>query len=226
MAQIDKNTVSSQNQLGSNNIIKFEHEDGKGKRVLFVGNSITRHSPKPEIGWVNDWGMAASSIEKDYVHIVERKVLEKCPDATFCICQGSLWERNYFEGEAHLSRLQEARDFDADIIVMRLIENCRPIDTFDIDAFKNEYPKLVNYLNKNNAKVIITSSFWKHPGDVALKEYAEKEGMDFIYLGELGEDPAMRADGLFKSSGVSAHPGDRGMEEIAKLIFEKMDKYI
>lgn len=226
MAQIDKNTVSSQNQLGSNSIIKYEHESGDGKKILFVGNSITRHSPKPEIGWVNDWGMAASSIDRDYVHIVERKVLEKCPGASFCICQVSSWERNYAVGESQLPDFADARDFNADIIVMRLIENCRPLDTFDIDIFKDEYRKLVEYLSKGSAKVIITSSFWKHPGDEALKEYAEENGMDFIYLGELGEDTAMRADGLFKSSGVSMHPGDNGMATIAELIFEKIDKYL
>ena len=28
-----------------------------------MGNSITRHGPKEEIGWPYDWGMAASAFE-------------------------------------------------------------------------------------------------------------------------------------------------------------------
>ena len=39
---------------------------GKGPRVLFVGNSITLHGPRPQIGWTNNWGMAASARDKDY----------------------------------------------------------------------------------------------------------------------------------------------------------------
>ena len=43
----------------------------KGPRVLFVGNSITLHGPRPQIGWTNNWGMAASARDKDYVHLLD-----------------------------------------------------------------------------------------------------------------------------------------------------------
>ena len=29
----------------------------RAAKVLFLGNSITRHAPKPEIGWTSDGGM-------------------------------------------------------------------------------------------------------------------------------------------------------------------------
>ena len=53
---IKKNTVSAQNQVSE--IGYGESFGNEGLKVLFVGNSITRHEPKPEIGWDNDWGMA------------------------------------------------------------------------------------------------------------------------------------------------------------------------
>jgi len=37
--------------------------------VLFVGDSITRHGEQPSIGWLHTAGMAASTSEKDYVHL-------------------------------------------------------------------------------------------------------------------------------------------------------------
>ena len=43
---------------------------GGGIRVLVYGNSIALHGPKPDIGWTNDWGMAASARGKDFAHLV------------------------------------------------------------------------------------------------------------------------------------------------------------
>ena len=226
MATIDINTVKAENQLGGKPKVAFECEYGKGKRVLFVGNSITRHRPKSEIGWFNDWGMAASSKDKDYVHLVKKMVLDKDPDAAFCICQAAEWEQNYKTGEAYHYMFSEARDFNADIIVLRIIENCL-IRTFDGEIFDKEYRKFLQYLNKDNkAKVIITTSFWDHPGDEKLKNIADDFKYDYIYLGDLGEDETMRAYGLFENSGVAGHPGDKGMEHIATRIFEKLKKYL
>lgn len=226
MAQIDKNTVKAENQLADWNRITFECEENKGKRILFVGNSITRHAPKKEIGWTYDWGMAASCKEKDYVHVTKEMILKKAPDSTFCICQAADWEKVYTEGEKRLESFKAAREFNADIIVMRLIENCQS-KTFDKEVFIREYNKLLSYLTLNvNAKLIITSSFWIHPGDEALSEIAKHINADFVYLGDLGEEASMRADGLFEHEGVAAHPGDNGMEEIAKRIFAKMEKLL
>ena len=41
-------------------------------KVLFVGNSITLHGPKADIDWHGNWGMAATSADKDYVHLVTK----------------------------------------------------------------------------------------------------------------------------------------------------------
>ena len=61
-----ENIVPAVNQNNSNVYIYGE----SGFRVLFVGNSITKYRPKPDIGWNNDCGMAASAPENDYVHLL------------------------------------------------------------------------------------------------------------------------------------------------------------
>lgn len=73
---IFENTVSARGQLKDSEYIKYTFKEGAKLRVLFVGNSITRHGVKEEIGWMRDCGMAASCLEKDYVHLVV-KGLEK-----------------------------------------------------------------------------------------------------------------------------------------------------
>ena len=226
MAQIDKNTVKADNQLGNRSYITFENENNNGIRVLFVGNSITRHSPKEDIGWFNDWGMAASSKENDYVHVVKAKVLKTNPDASFCICQAAKWESNYINGETQLEDFGIARDFDADIIIIRLIENC-PHKNFEPEIFETQYKKFVSYFNKSGkASTIVTTGFWKHPGDSIIIKAAKDMDIPCINLGELGEQSDMRADGLFEHSGVAAHPSDKGMAAIADLIYTEAEKIL
>ena len=93
MGQVEKNTVKAENQLSADKYIKF-YGKGNELKVLFVGNSITRHGVKEDIGWFWDFGMAASSEDKDYVHIVMREINKKY-DASYCVCQAALWEMNY-----------------------------------------------------------------------------------------------------------------------------------
>lgn len=221
MDAIKKNTVPAENQMARQEMIFFEKPQGKGKRILFVGNSITVHGLKPEIGWFGDnFGMAASKKEKDYVHLMINEITKKDPEATFCVCQAVDWERNYKTGNEVLSTYEKARDFCADVMIMRLIENC-PVEAFDRNAFAAQYKGFIDYLNFNgNAKIILTTGFWKHPGDEMILQIGKESGYSSVYLGELGEDPAMKALGKFEHEGVANHPGDAGMKRIAEMLLD------
>ena len=221
-SEMKKNTVDSANQLKKSQFVRIVNPDGSGKRIMFVGNSITLHGILPEIGWHNEWGMAASSLDKDYVHQLISKTQEINDDATFCICQVAQWERDYKIGSSKLDLFEAARDFNPDIIVMRFIENCPGAD-FETDTFKKELDVLLNYLNKSgNAKIIMTTAFWHHPGDDAIKEYSKEKQLPLTELGDLGELNEMKAIGLFDHEGVANHPGDLGMKNIAERIFDIM----
>lgn len=220
--QMKKNTVNSENQLKKSKFVTYINPDGKGKRVMFVGNSITLHGIKEDIGWVNEWGMAASAKEKDYVHRMISMINEKAKDCAFCICQIASWERDYKTGSSTHSFFEAARDFQADIIIARFVENCPGTD-FDGEAFKKELDSLLKYLSgKNKAKVIMSTGFWRHPADEAIIEYANDNNLPVVELGDLGEQDEMKAIGLFEHSGVANHPGDLGMEKIAERLFEKV----
>ena len=219
--QIDKNDVKATNQLKDNRYVRFENPGGKGIKVMFAGNSITLHSVKEEIGWFNEWGMAASKKENDYVHILMDKISDKNPDASFCICQVAPWEVKHGERKSTYDLYDKAKDFEADIIIARFIENCSRKDC-DIETFKKEYCEFLDYLNShNNAKIILSTSFWRHPFDKAIEEVAEERNYPLVILGDLGEQDSMKALGLFEHSGVANHPGDEGMKMIAERIFEQ-----
>lgn len=220
MKQIEKNTVKADHQLKECDYLSFLNPDGKGKRILVAGNSICLHGRLDEIGWFGNWGMAASCPEKDFVHLLHKAVYEVSPDAVLCIVHVSSWESHYHSGETYLEKIKAVQAFEPDVLIMRAVENC-PGENLDRELFYKQYARLVEFLDpENRAKRIITTSFWHHLLDPQIRAYAEEKGYPLVELGDLGEEDEMKAIGLFEHSGVANHPGDRGMELIAKRVFD------
>ena len=214
------NSVPAQNQLAAEEYVKIVRTPGSTQRILFVGNSITRPAPKPSLEWYNDWGMAATALEKDYVHQTLRRLREKYGEMDYCIAQAGLWETHYTEGDEVLEQqYAAARDFAADIVIIRLGENINREKHAEISC-KPYYDRMVRFFASNpNARVIVTDNFWKMESlDTVIRAVAEERGYTFVHLGDLEDDPQTMALGQFKCEGVSRHPSDYGMEQIAERI--------
>lgn len=221
-SQMKKNTVDAENQLRKSQFVTYINSDGRGKRIMFLGNSITLHGIKEDIGWNNEWGMAASSEDNDYVHRMISMIDEILKDCAYCICQVAAWESDYKNGSSLHKLFEAARDFSADVIIMRFAENC-PGNEFDGEVFKEEMESLFSYLDSNKkAKIIMSTPFWHHPADKAIIEYANENKLPIVELSDLGEQDEMKAIGLFEHSGVANHPGDLGMKKIAERLFEEV----
>ena len=93
----ESNTVSALGQIDVNKFVSI-FKRGGAKRVLFFGNSITRHEPNPSLGWYGDWGMAASREENDYVHTLVSMLQAAGDNVDYCIAQLAEWERDYERG--------------------------------------------------------------------------------------------------------------------------------
>jgi len=216
--------VDPTKQLKNNDVVEFEHLDGTGLRVLFVGNSITLHGIAHDIGWHWRWGMAATAKEKDYVHLCMSHMLESHPDAAFGICQVSRWERNYKTGSETFPEFENAREFDPDVIIIKLSANC-PHEDFDENLFYDRFAELIAFLSKSGkAKTIVCTGFYKHPAEPAILRYAADTNQPLVMLSDLAEMDEMKAIGRFEHGGVASHPGDLGMETIAKRICEVFDR--
>lgn len=216
---IIKNDVEAEHQTREKFKI-FEKEKAK-RKVLFLGNSITLHEKAPKIGWNVNWGMAASSEDKDYVHIVLRELEKRYGEIGYCIANVGEWERNYWKEET-LEKFRGAREFGADTVVFRLGENLRK-DAFEEYALSGCMRRFMDYFTAKAKHVVVTDTFWEH-GYICdtLKALAEEKGYDFVSISELGYAAENKAIGLFEHEGVAAHPNDLGMARIAERILEKL----
>ena len=120
---------------------------------------------------------------------------------------------------------QKARDFNADIVVVRIGENIwNAKDKFAEHPLAPHFEKMVKYFAVNpNAKVIVTGLFWRNEEiESAIKRVAEDNNYTFVCLEDLGDDNKNMAIGQYWHEGVSAHPSDEGMRKIAERIVAKL----
>ena len=151
--QIAENTVSAENQMVNSTELSFLGTENAPLRVLVLGNSITCHGPKADIGWQGDWGMAASAPEKDYVHRLYTKFKEAGQDVYMRIRQSAYWERHFGEDDC-LPRFAADRYFGADLIVFRLGDN---IPEENAPGFPDALRQFMTYLGAKPGKVIFST---------------------------------------------------------------------
>lgn len=220
------NTVPGENQLKDNHYLSYVVSANANKKVLIVGNSITRHNPKADIGWSGDWGMAASCAEHDYVHIMHRKLTEYFGTVSICVAQAAAWEvtEHAMKEEKLLERYAPAAEFGADLLIIRIGENINMKKT-NVSELAEDFQQMIAFFGgeKEHTKVILTGLFWNFPEhEEAVKLALEGKDYHFVPLADLGMDEKMTAMGLFEHAGVAGHPGDLGMQHIAERIMEKV----
>ncbi len=69
---------------------------------------------------------------------------------------------------------------------------------------------------------MVRSSFWANPvKDELMKQAAAQTGAIYVDVGALGRDPAnaARSERKVEHDGVAGHPGDRGMQALADVLF-------
>ena len=225
---IDGNTVSAENQLLPSGQAKDFPVENPKLKIAIVGNSITCHGVLPSIGWHNEWGMAASSEEKDFFHLVMNDFRKKYPDTGFMRIQAADWERAFWKEPCDYPLQLKALDnFKADIIIFRLSENCSKQDCEEHDFEKGFMTLCEHFSRGGECRILITESFWYSPWTVdGINIAAKRFCGQAIRLSDLGEMDEMKAIGLFEHRGVAMHPGDRGMRAIADRILERLFEII
>lgn len=202
----------------------FFANENTGLRILFVGNSITKHAPKASIGWDRDCGMAASGLDKDYVHLVMDKIRAYDGNAAFAIAQVAEYERRFMEIMPE-DMYQAAAGFKPDIVIMFFGANVsKDYDEMPENermklpvTFGKAFESLRNLLSNNGkAKVFVSEGFYIRPVlEKEKRQVCEKYKDCYIPLNDIGRKE--------ETHGMFNHPNDEGMREIAERFWEYVE---
>ena len=190
--------------------------------MLFLGNSITLHPPAEGIS--GSWGMAASSAEKDYVHLVLSAVGKRNgnkPESK--VLNLADFERG-FERYDIAAKLKAEIEFQADTVILAIGENVPDLKTDEAKLkFRDSVSRLLRLLKADRrCAIYVRSCFWPNAAkDSALKEACAAMGGVFVDISALSKDERnyARSERKFANTGIAIHPGDKGMSAIADLIF-------
>ena len=188
-------------------------------RVLFKGNSITRHGVNKKLKWDRECGMAASDLSKDYVHQFAAKLQKAMPDKKVTIVYGS----------QNSSTIQKDQLQQADLVIVQNGEHF----IASLPKF-NAYPAMMREcLDKiktfpGNPRIIIIGVWCPTPKgkyteyirkmeDIQSK-FAEEYNAGFASVEKYAVDPS--CSGAGENSGVKWHPNDKGMEGYAEELFK------
>lgn len=198
-------------------------------KLLFLGNSITQHGPKPEIGWTGDWGMAASALDKDYVHVLAARIGKAAGGEPQVLAKNIAdFERGHPTYDI-AAGMKEELAFQPDVVIVAIGENVPPLETDEAKTkYREAFVRLLNTLNENSHPVIfVRSCFWANPEkDELMKQAAAQAGATYIDVGALGRDPAnaARSERTIEHAGVAGHPGDKGMQALADALFAAIER--
>lgn len=197
------------------------NEDFPIKEILFLGNSITMHGISEGL-WDYRSGMAASAIQKDYVHILCKELSQRYNiNLRIKIFSIANYERNFVAYDEDYFAFLSA--YSPDMVILQIGENISSENLKkNTSLFINRCSDLMNSFS--TSQKIVTLPFW---GDFykneVLTEVALNSKSCIVDLSHLGSGLDKRCfaftERKYKDKGVGKHPGDFGMLQIAKCIF-------
>lgn len=221
----DRTDAEKMNATAMNRMSQAAYEEGgKGGKykVLIYGNSILLHRPLPTIGWTNCWGMAASSREKDFAHLLLKDMAAKKGSKPDYRMRGLYWFETDFANFKIKEELGMDIAYKPDYVVIAIGENVKNLKSeAEQKLYRQRLVELAEAFkaNGNAPRIVFRSPFWENPLKARLtREAAEQTGSLYVDAGYIGKDKSNLAIGLFAHTGVANHPGDKGMRALADLI--------
>jgi alpha-galactosidase len=202
-----------------------------GLKVLVLGNSITLNAPDSSKGWYGNWGMAASAMDSDYVHILKQCLSDKIgyePDVR--IASITSFEKN-FKGYDNIgsTEIGDLAAFGPDLVVLRIGDNVETADAIKYDLVSH-YAALISFLKRSDSAIVVTTSCWfqKPTVDACMRMACEQQNVWFIDISDLYNSAGNRADAQhsYPDAGTGKHPGNAGMRAIADRLWTVVETLV
>lgn len=204
-------------------------QDAETVEFLFLGNSLTYTGVPEEEPDKTRRGLTSTKIENDYVHRLVSMYAEKHNvNVKFSAVNIANFERGFAEKDfskdaADSLSLRYAHVEHPDFVIFQIGENVRQEDISKHGAlFFERYCALADGFGE--ARKVVCLPFWPNKEKInAITEVAlatDSMICDLSHLGSgLDSDNFASSHKKYRQPGVGAHPGDTGMDRIAKNIF-------
>ncbi|AKR43387.1 hypothetical protein [Methylophilus sp. TWE2] len=193
------------------------------ERLTCIGNSMTIHLPKADIGWDGKWGMAASSQATDYCHVLAKKIAER---RNIQITAEPVNISQLENLSISLDQIKNLNiiDYSSEYIVIYLGDNFKGISPNEMKAFSERINYLLQKIDLKKSRVFILGTWWTRTDiDNLLMDVSLKNQITFVSLKGLSTMDINL--GKYKkpmiNAGVGAHPNDIGMEKISEAIMQR-----
>lgn len=184
--------------------------------VVILGNSITYTGPYAPLAWYGNWGMAASAEDKDYVHVLKKSFQLRNPNVQVQVKNIQEFELGFTDYDFD-AQIKTFKDSHPDLVILRIGENLQA--NIDLHVFEQRYQYLINYFktDRPNTFVVGVSGVFFGMADDIMVKYPP-----YVSLKTITQDTTNQAFGMFENYAVSSHPNDKGMKNIASLIWSKV----
>lgn len=191
------------------------------KCLVVIGNSITRHGPSAPLDWQGDWGMAASSADKDFANQLLKQLQAK-PGGRWALRKEPGFDLEANPGAYRVPPELARAARGAGVVVLQIGDN---LDTRQVplSSFVRGYAEAARALKPAQGALACVGMWWANADkDKAIKEACAQAGGVFVDLSEAAKMQAnyARNERSIAHEGVGSHPGDAGMKAIAGKIHQ------
>ncbi len=220
---------SDMEPLAKSYVLRDEYSYSEPLKVLILGNSITWHSPAESLDWDGARGMAASSDETDYVHVLDDLLSENLYNVEIRAENIAALENYWVKENTYLWNhwvYKNHKDWKPDVIIntigANMMNQVSDKNAAVAEDFVEPYRKIMDYFAEGNedVKVIACTTVITNDKVVeAIEAVAAADGYTYVdgRTGLTG-DQYLAKDA--SNSGVAAHPNDAGMAALAQRLFD------
>ena len=178
-------------------------------RILFLGNSITRHGPLDTHRGL--WGMAATEPDLDYVHRLQLRLAANTgivPEIRIAACNINWCLPEYLE--------PIMQDFAPDLVIVQTGDNSTGLDQV---GYMDRLQSILDTM-PGDATVIVTGVWYSQQRESWNETLAVRNGMDFAPIFDLNVADNRQYLNCAPDDAICSHPGDRGHAAIADRIYD------